>query len=105
MPTLWSSAKMPTRNVVITRQQAAMIEKLVRSGRYQNGSEVLRDGLRLVAQREAAEKAKLKALREAVRVGIDAIERGEYKEFESFEELDEYLERIGEEEIAAASER
>ena len=36
---------MPTRNIVLTDQQAAMIERLVQSGRYQNASEVLRDGL------------------------------------------------------------
>jgi antitoxin ParD1/3/4 len=36
----------PTRNVVLTEQQAAMIERLVQAGRYQNASEVLRDGLR-----------------------------------------------------------
>ena len=39
---------MPTRNVVLTNHQAAMVERLVTSGRYQNASEVLRDGLRLV---------------------------------------------------------
>ena len=33
---------MPTRNVVITVHHAAMIEELVRSGKYQNASEVLR---------------------------------------------------------------
>ncbi len=44
---------MPTRNIVLTDQQAAMIERLVQSGRYQNASEVLRDGLWLVQQRDA----------------------------------------------------
>jgi antitoxin ParD1/3/4 len=39
---------MPTRNVVLTEHQEEMIESLVRSGRYQNASEVLRQGLRLV---------------------------------------------------------
>jgi putative addiction module CopG family antidote len=39
---------MPTRNVVLTAHQAGLVEKLVASGRYQNASEVLRDGLRLI---------------------------------------------------------
>ena len=38
---------MPTRNVVLTEHQASLVEQLVTSGRYQNASEVLREGLRL----------------------------------------------------------
>jgi antitoxin ParD1/3/4 len=48
---------MPTRNVVLTERQEELIEALVKSGRYQNASEVLRDGLRLVEQREAEVEA------------------------------------------------
>ena len=33
---------MPTRNVVLTDHQAAFVDSLVASGRYQNASEVLR---------------------------------------------------------------
>lgn len=82
---------MPTRNVVLTKQQQDLIEALVESGRYQNASEVLRDGLRLVEQREAENASKLKALRQAARVGIAAIDRGEFKEFETAEELQTFL--------------
>ncbi|MBV9290137.1 MAG: type II toxin-antitoxin system ParD family antitoxin, partial [Hyphomicrobiales bacterium] len=39
---------MPTRNVVLTERQTALVESLVKSGRYQNASEVLREGLRLL---------------------------------------------------------
>jgi antitoxin ParD1/3/4 len=48
---------MPTRNVVLTDYQAELVERLVASGRYQNASEVLREGLRLVESRETEEKA------------------------------------------------
>lgn len=82
---------MPTRNVVITGHQAMMIDRLVKSGRYQNASEVLRDGLRLVEQRDAADEAKLIALREAVQVGIDDIEAGRYQDFASGDDLYDYL--------------
>ena len=47
---------MPTRNVVLTHHQTAVVEQLVSSGRYQNASEVLRDGLRLIEQREQAHR-------------------------------------------------
>jgi antitoxin ParD1/3/4 len=54
---------MPTRNVVLTKRQENLIEALVQSGRYQNASEVLREGLRLVESREIEEARKLEALR------------------------------------------
>jgi antitoxin ParD1/3/4 len=72
---------MPTRNVVITDHQAAFIDRMVKVGRYQNASEVLREGLRAVEQREAENAARLKALRAAVQVGIDDIEAGKFTEF------------------------
>ena len=60
---------MPTRNVVLTKHQQSLIDGLVASGRYQNASEVLRDGLRLVEQHEAENAGKLKGLRQAARTG------------------------------------
>lgn len=66
---------MPTKNVVLTKRQEELIETLVKSGRYQNASEVLREGLRLVEQRAAEDASRLKALRAAARVRIDALER------------------------------
>jgi antitoxin ParD1/3/4 len=85
---------MPTRNVVLTKQQEELIEKLVESGRYQNASEVLREGLRLVERRETEEAAKLKALRAAARAGVDALDRGEFKEFATIDDLRAYLDQL-----------
>jgi antitoxin ParD1/3/4 len=82
---------MPTRNVVLTDHQAALVERLVASGRYQNASEVLREGLRMIERRDADEQARLEALRAAIQVGIDDIEAGRYKDFESFAEMERYL--------------
>jgi putative addiction module CopG family antidote len=61
---IWS-IDMPTRSVVLTDHQADLLERLVASGRYQNVSEVLREGLRLLETRDTEEKVRLKALREA----------------------------------------
>lgn len=71
---------MPTRNVVLTDHHEQVIEDLVRSGRYQNASEVLREGLRLVEKREAEDKARLEALRASIQVGLDDIDAGRYVE-------------------------
>jgi antitoxin ParD1/3/4 len=72
----------PTRNVVITEHQAELIERLVAAGRYQNASEVLRDGLRLVERRENEDETKLRLLREAAREGIADIRAGRFYTFE-----------------------
>jgi antitoxin ParD1/3/4 len=93
---------MPTKNVVVTERQAKLIDRLVSSGRYQNASEVLREGLRFVEQQERIDKAKLKALREAVQVGIDDIEAGRYRTFRSSEELRRFLREVTDEAIAEA---
>ena len=86
---------MPTRNVVLTRRQEALIEALVQSGRYQNASEVMREGLRLVESRELDQAAKLDALRAAVDVGVAAFDRGDFKEFPSGAALVDYLKKVG----------
>jgi antitoxin ParD1/3/4 len=95
---------MSTRNVVLTKRQEELIESLVESGRYQNASEVLREGLRLVEQREAEDAIKLKALRAAARVGVNALDRGEFKEFESIEDLQAYLNDLSEKVISRTAE-
>jgi antitoxin ParD1/3/4 len=91
---------MPTRNVVLTDRHEAFIKTLVAEGRYQNASEVLRDGLRLIEAREAVYAEKLAALRAAVQVGLDAVEAGDYIDFESFDDLDAYLEKLTDDVLA-----
>ena len=85
---------MPTRNVVLTDYQADLVEKLVASGRYQNASEVLRDGLRLVESRGAEEKARLKALREAARIGIADIDAGRFLSLASAADIKQHVAAI-----------
>lgn len=69
---------MPTRNVVLSERQQQLVETLVQSGRYQNASEVLREGLRLIEERERLEEAKLKALKQAARLGWADVSAGRY---------------------------
>lgn len=69
---------MPTRNVVLSQHQHELVEALVHSGRYQNASEVLREGLRLIEERDRIEEAKLKALKQAARQGWTDISAARY---------------------------
>lgn len=67
---------MGTRNVVLTEAQSELVDRLVASGRYQNASEALRAGLRLLER----EEAELSALRERLMTGLRQAEAGELAE-------------------------
>ncbi|MDW6025784.1 type II toxin-antitoxin system ParD family antitoxin [Mesorhizobium sp. BAC0120] len=92
---------MPTRNVVLTDHHEEVIEQLVTSGRYQNASEVLREGLRLVEQREAREEARLAALKEAARIGLLNIDEGRFQHI-SDDRLEEFVAELGRQASARA---
>ncbi len=96
-----SETYMPTRNVVLTEHQAEFVERLVSTGRYQNASEVLRDGLRLIEGREAEDRARLDALREAARIGVADISAGRFRGFDTPAALDRHLGVIADEVIAS----
>ncbi|SET90628.1 type II toxin-antitoxin system ParD family antitoxin [Oceanicella actignis] len=67
---------MATRNVVLTESQSALVDRLVASGRYQNASEALRAGLRLLER----EEAQLEVLRARLETGLDEARRGDLAE-------------------------
>jgi antitoxin ParD1/3/4 len=69
---------MPTRNISLTAEQSAFVQKVVDAGEYQNASEAIRDALRVLQQRRREDALKLKRLRAQVRAGIEALDRGEF---------------------------
>ena len=87
---------MPTRNVVLTERHEQIITELVGSGRYQNASEVLRDGLRLIEERDALEAARLKALQAAALAGFADLDQGRYRDIPA-DGLDTVIENLGRE--------
>jgi len=84
---------MATRNVVLPDPLEQEIESLVRSGRYQNASEVIRAGLRLLLRHEAEDAAKLEALRNAASRGIRELDSGQYDDVRG-EDLKSYLDSL-----------
>lgn len=85
---------MATRNVSLTAQLDAFVEARVRSGDYQNASEVIRTGLRLLKEREEEYAAKLAALVAAAEEGEAAIARGDYIELD-VDEIGPWLDTLG----------
>jgi antitoxin ParD1/3/4 len=60
---------MPTRNVNLTDELDHFVATKVKSGRYENASEVVRAGLRTLEREEREHEAKLAALRSAIDEG------------------------------------
>jgi antitoxin ParD1/3/4 len=56
----------------IGKHYEKFITEMVQSGRYSTASEVMRDSLRLMEEREERRKAKLKALRGEIQKGLDS---------------------------------
>ncbi len=84
---------MATRNISLTAEQDAFIEKIVRAGEYQNASEAVRDALRVLQQRRQEDALKLKALRAHIKAGLDDLERGDFVEVDDAE-LEGFLEGL-----------
>jgi antitoxin ParD1/3/4 len=60
---------MPTRNINLTDELDRFVLKKVKSGRYENASEVVRAALRTLEREEQQYEAKLAALRAAMGEG------------------------------------
>lgn len=96
MLVLWKRLKrgrMPTRNISLTAEQDAFVQKVVDSGEYQNASEAIRDALRVLQQRRKEDSLRLKALRAQINTGVDALEGGDFVEVDD-PDLAGYLERL-----------
>jgi antitoxin ParD1/3/4 len=81
---------MRTFSVILSEHHQAVIDGLIKSGRYQNASEVLRDGMRLIESRERLETAKLDVLRQAADRGFADLEEGRFQDVPT-DALDEFI--------------
>ncbi len=86
---------MPT-SVALTPHFESLTQQLVTSGRYNNISEVIRDGLRLLESRIEEESAKLHALRTAVKVGLDDFEDGKFTQLNTAQQIQDFVRQSGE---------
>jgi antitoxin ParD1/3/4 len=68
-------------NVSLTPELEQFVNQKVESGRYQTASEVIRDGLRLLLERDELHQKKLEDLRRAIAVGIEQADQGQTAPF------------------------
>jgi antitoxin ParD1/3/4 len=54
------------------------VADLLKTGHYQTQSEILREGLRLLKEREELKQARLTELRREIAIGIAEADRGEF---------------------------
>jgi antitoxin ParD1/3/4 len=59
-------------NVNLTPQLEAWVQQKVAAGRYNNASEVVREALRLLEERDQEREARLLGLRHAIQEGLDS---------------------------------
>ena len=65
-------------NVSLTPELTKLVQDKVASGLYQTASEVIREGLRLLKERDERPQA---TLREAIQEGLTQLERGTYQDY------------------------
>ncbi|CAN5364530.1 hypothetical protein BH20ACI2_BH20ACI2_08320 [soil metagenome] len=66
-------------NVSLSHEFEQIIDQKLKSGLYNSASEVVREGLRLLQQRDEMREAKLNALRAEIQKGIDDLEAGRFR--------------------------
>jgi antitoxin ParD1/3/4 len=65
-------------NISLTPELERLVAGKVKSGMYQTSSEVVREGLRLLRERDE----RLKSFRRDIRAGFGAVDRGEFTDYD-----------------------
>ena len=71
-------------NVLLTPQLEKLVSDKVESGRYNSASEVVREALRLLQERDEVREVQLQELRNKITEGLDSLEKGDWVDGESF---------------------
>lgn len=67
-------------NVSLTPELEALVQAKVATGMYNNASEVIREALRLMKDRDLLNDLKLQQLRMELSVGLSGLDRGEFSQ-------------------------
>ena len=69
-------------NVSLTPMLEELVQQKVATGLYNSASEVIREALRLLEERDELRKVRLGRLRKEISVGLDQLERDEVSEYD-----------------------
>ena len=64
-------------NISLTRELEEFIARKVKKGLYKSASEVVREALRLLRERDRTAEGQLAELHREIQVGLDQLDRGE----------------------------
>jgi antitoxin ParD1/3/4 len=68
-------------NISLTREFEQYVSQKVQSGLYHSASEVIRDGLRLMKERDELHQSRLADLRKEIDIGVDQTDHGQVQPF------------------------
>lgn len=90
-------------NISLTPELEQLVNDKVRGGMYQTASEVVREGLRLLRERDQRHEA----MRLEIRAGFDAVARGKYTDYDetTIGELANRVKERGVKRLAAAQKK
>src|SRR5205085_1884982 len=69
-------------NVSLTPELERLIQEKVETGMYHSASEVVREALRLLKERDLVQQIRLEELRREIQVGLDELDRGEARTYD-----------------------
>lgn len=81
------------RDVKLTERMERFIAERVAAGDYADADEAIRAALRLLEREHRVYERKLARLKEAVQLGFDQIDRGEYDEID-MEDIEADMDRL-----------
>ena len=81
-------------NVSLTPELKKLVQRKVKSGLYNNASEVVREALRLMKESEDIRGAKLKRLKAALARGEADVASGRILRIDNDDELEEFFGRL-----------
>jgi len=82
-------------NVSLTAELERLVQEKVQSGRYNSASEVVREALRLLADRDQIREIRVEEMRKKIAEGLQSLDRGEGLDGDAvFAELENGLDEL-----------